>query len=567
VNRLANSAILLLISCSLTWAEDGDIALRLLRTVQIGTPQDITPDQINALVQDPGTTYLDHMLARSAQLVLGRDDPQSEKFQNLLSSVLNSTLNSGNEYPPPSDLQPGFDGKEVVFTMVYAMVMAGQQERAVDILEPHLWVGSRFNQAVVLQALRNIGTQRALGLIQNYQEKGDYHNLAENTLVDRDLPVLSEIYQRWNVIPPAARTRSNLLQMVEGGCGEREAVAAYWLGFFSENPDAAQEKKEVSALKAVYQNASPNCDFMARLIAVKALGLRSTGTIDYWADLLRREPQEMLRHQILINAFAHYGRKFAPAAVDLLATEPSQYIQWQLMQGNVETREGQRFRTYWDIWIPVGLQFLLVFPDPGHREKMSTTDQDQLLHWFETGHHPRDRVVYNHMIYGLLSQTRGQNTRRLLTIFNDLPDRNSNWWILTPLEDASALPLLNYYATLSSPKDQHQELAALIERWRKQTMPEKSTTCCEPTQACLRSMLDQESAQEVRITSAQRARLWLRGELAPMPLYKMTFSGPLQRVAIVHVSHGPDQHWEYLYDCWRRTDVAASKPPNLKSPQ
>ena len=123
------------------------------------------------------------------------------------------------------------------------MVMAGQQERAVDILEPHFWVGSRFNQAVVLQALRNIGTQRALGLIQNYQEKGDYHNLAENTLVDRDLPVLSEIYQRWNVIPPAARTRSNLLQMVEGGCGEREAVAAYWLGFFSENPDAAQKKK------------------------------------------------------------------------------------------------------------------------------------------------------------------------------------------------------------------------------------------------------------------------------------------------------------------------------------
>jgi hypothetical protein len=559
--------IIFFLLSSLGFAQNETLTLRLLRSVQLGVPQGMTLEQMHAVVDDPGSTYLDVMLARSALSELHRDDdPQWERFDKVLSSVLNSTLNSGNEYPAVHDLSPGFDGQELVFTMVYAMVMAGQEDRAVDILEPHLWNGSRLSQAVVLQALRNIGTQRAIGLIQSYQEKGDYHNLAENTLIDRDWPFLSEIYQRWNLVPPAARTRSSLLLMVENGCGEREALAAYWLGYFLPNPDAAHEKKELSALKKLYENRNSNCDFMARLIAIKSLGLRSPETVDYWAGLLQQEPLEMLRHQILINAFAHFGRSFAPKALDLLANEPSQYIQWQLMQGNIETREGQQFRSYWDMWIPVGLQFMLVFPTPGHREKMSAADQDDLLRWLEAGHRPRDRVVTNHMIYALMSQTRGQNTRRLLAIFNDLADRNSNWWILMPLEDASALPLLDFYQTLPSPDDQHQQLVSTIEHLEKRPRNSmKGQPCCEATEACLRTILgegegENDSEQE-RITSEARARLWLSGQLTSKSAFKIEFSGPLQRTATVHERDVSDQHWEYIYDCWRRTDA-----PNAANP-
>jgi hypothetical protein len=563
VNWLTTATgITLLLSRFAVGAEDAAAQLRLLRTIQIGVPQDFTADQIRAIVQEPKTTYLTHMLARSALQVLQLDHPEWESFENLLSSVLNTPLASGNEYPQPPGLRSGFGGKELVFTMVYALVMSGKQQRAVDILEQHLWTGSQYKQAVALQALRNIGTQRAIGLIQRYQEKGDYHNLAENTLSDQDLPVLFEVYNRWNVIRPAARTRSNLLKILQGGCGERESMAAYWLGFFPPDPDAVQEQTELSALRALYRNDSPKCDFMTRLIAIKSLGLRSAESIDYWADLLRKEPQVWLRHQILINAFGHYGRQFTPAALDLLAREPSQYIQWQLMQGNIECREGQRFRSYWDIWIPVTLQFLLVFPDPGHQERMSAADQNQLLDWLESGHRPQDRVVLNHMIYCLVSQTRGRNTRRLLALFNNLPDRNKNWWILTPLEDPTALPLLNYYATLPAPKDQHQELAALIENsQRTSKVPEKHATCCEPTEACLRSKLGEESNQQSRIRSEEGARAWLRGALTSRPAYQIKFSGPLRRVATVHRQGKRDQRWEYLYDCWRKTDAPTSRQP------
>ena len=229
---------------------------------------------------------------------------------------------------------------------------------------------------------------------------------------------------------------------------------------------------------------------MGRLIALKSFGLRSPETISYWSNILHKEPDAWLRHQALINAFGHYGRQFAPAALDLLATEPSQYMQWQLMQGNIETRQGQRFRSYWDIWIPVTLQFMLVFPDPGHRDKMSVADQEDLLRWLETGHRPQDRVVFNHFIYDFLPHNRGENTRRLLTFFNSLPDRNNNWWILMPTEDTSTLPLLRYYETLPAPKDQHQELIGTITGLeRRQRRPEKSATCCEPHAACFKQFV------------------------------------------------------------------------------
>ena len=518
-------------------------------------------EQITVLVQNGHATYLDTMLARSALVVLHRDNPAWESFDNLLSSVLNSALNSGNVYPQPRDLHAGFGGKELVFTMVYALVMTGHQERAVDILEQHLFNGSQLKQAIVLQALRNIGTQRAISLIQKYQEKGDYHNLAENTLADQDMPVLSEIYARWNLVPPETRNRKNLLQIVQGGCGVREALAAYWLGYFPPSEDGAQERAEVSALRSRYENKNEGCDYMGRIIALKSLGLRSPENIEFWSNILHTEQDAWLRHQALINAFGHHGRQFAPSALNLLATEPSQYMQWQLMQGNIETRQGQRYRSYWDIWIPVTLQFMLVFPDPGHQGKMSLADQEDLLHWLETVHRPLDRVVFNHMIYCLLSHTRGDNTRRLLTFFNSLPDRNNNWWILMPLEDASVLPLLRYYETLPAPENQHEQLLGIITRMERiQAMPQKAATCCEPTQQCLRSLLQNDSPADTKIESEQTARAWLKGTLEPKTSYAIGFSGPLERKATVHRSPGLDEHWEYLYDCWRRTDTVAAQP-------
>ena len=93
----------------------------------------------------------------------------------------------------------------------------------------------------MLSALRNIGTPRAISLIQQYAEKGQDRNLAETTLADEDYPVLSEMHDRWNLVPPAQRTQDNLRSIVQSGCDQRSVLAAYWLGYFAPNLDPNKE--------------------------------------------------------------------------------------------------------------------------------------------------------------------------------------------------------------------------------------------------------------------------------------------------------------------------------------
>ena len=186
---------------------------RLLRTVQVGSPQDITLEQIRKIADSNDTDYTTAILARSALLVLQHDDAKLIPYSELFDDLLAHLVSDGTPYKQLISL-PSFRGKESVFTMVYALVMSGNQETAVDILQKHSLTGSRYKQAVVLSALRNVGTPRALSVIQEYAEKGQDRNLAEATLADEDYPVLFEMHDRWNLVPPAQRTHDNLRAMI-----------------------------------------------------------------------------------------------------------------------------------------------------------------------------------------------------------------------------------------------------------------------------------------------------------------------------------------------------------------
>ena len=123
-------------------AETESVQARLLRTVQIGVAQDIAPEEIDRLAADGGGDHSTALLARSALLVLRRSDVGLFPYDGLLDGVLNHMVRDGNGFPAPPGL-PGFGAKETVLAMVYAMVMAGQQERAVAVLAQHRFTGSK----------------------------------------------------------------------------------------------------------------------------------------------------------------------------------------------------------------------------------------------------------------------------------------------------------------------------------------------------------------------------------------------------------------------------------------
>ena len=538
-----------------------NVQQRLLRTVQSGAPQDITVDEIRKIAASNDTDYTTEILARSALVVLQRDDPKLIAYVELLDDLLSHLVSDGTPFKPLAGL-PNFRGKETVFTMVYALVMSGDQERAVDILEKHSLTGSRYKQAVVLSALRNIGTPRALGVIQQYAEKGQDRNLAEATLADEDYPALFEIHDRWNLVPPAQRTHDNLRAIVQGGCDQRSALAAYWLGFLAPDIDPNKEAAELQALENMASTNTGSCEMMEHVIALKGLGLRSAESVNYWKNLAQRTPNVWERHQIVINAFGRWGRSFAPAALELLKTDGAQYVQWELLNGNLETRQGREYRNYWDIWIPANVLVALEYDEAQRRPPLEQKELDAMLGWLDAGGRPRDPVVLNHTIYHLAEFTEGNQTRRLLRLFNALPQRNLNWWILQPLRDRSALPLLRYWSTLPAPADEQHILAQVIANLESRS-PQKAVgpaPCCGATEECLLQKLRNDSAPtttvDVEIHSEDDARNWLSEGVAAVS-FKIRYIDELNRSAIVRRSDGGEENWQYLYDCWRRTDKPA----------
>lgn len=536
---------------------------RLLRTIQIGAPQGLSVEQIKKIAKSSDTEYTVAMLARSALLVLHEDNLGLIPYSELFDGVLNHLVRDGNAFQPPPGL-PNLRGKETAFAMVYAMVMSGNQEQAVDLLGKQLLTGSEYKQAVVLSALRNIGTQNALGLIQQYAEKGHDRNLAETTLADEDYPALYEMHDRWNVIPPAQRTQGNLRTIVQSGCDQRSAMASYWLGFFPPNIDPNKEVAEMQALEAIVHTNTPNCEMMEHVIALKSLGLRAPKTPDYWRRLALQTDNVWERHQIVINAWGRWGAKFAPTALDLLKTDPAQYVQWELFDGNLDTRMGRRYRDYWDIWIPANV--LLVEQEDDAQvqgpPKMDETNLNALLAWLESGARPRDPWVSNHLLYHLAGLVSDDDTFRLLRLFNAHPERNQNWWIVQNLRDPAALPILRYWSTLPAPQNQQEMLKAAIHnlenRAARGPARTQSAVCCGPTEGCLRQQLSASAAAagtpDVVIHSEEEARAWLQGKAVPPEDFAIRYTDALKRNAIVSRKSGAEEHWQYLYDCWRNTD-------------
>jgi hypothetical protein len=55
----------------------------------------------------------------------------------------------------------------------------------------------------------------------------------------------------------------------------------------------------------------------------------------------------------------------------------------------------------------------------------------------------------------------------------------------------------------------------------------------------------------------------LNGGTPPAVEFKIQFGDELNRSATVGRPNGAEEHWQFLYDCWRRTDEAkGAAPPN-----
>ncbi len=139
------------------------------------------------------------------------------------------------------------------------------------------------------------------------RRRGQDRNLAETTLADEDYPVLFEIHDRWNMVPPAQRTQDNLRTIVQGGCDQRSASGGLLAGIFCAEYRSEQGNGGAAGARKHRAHEHGNCEMMEHVIALKALALRSAESVDYWKRLAQDTPNVWERHQIVINAFGRWG--------------------------------------------------------------------------------------------------------------------------------------------------------------------------------------------------------------------------------------------------------------------
>lgn len=431
----------------------------LLRGIPLGVLQ---VDAAEALrhARAPETDFTGHVLARAALAAAGHGEGFPEwPLPRLLQRALDLVSAPETGLPRRDGLPDGLGDAELVLVLVYTLAVTGQAEAAEDVLEANLKGATAYKAGVVLQSLRNIGDPRSTSLIQRFVEGGDVQNLGENLLADLQFPFLHDLRDRLSLIPPEHRTRGELRALAAEPPGERSALAVYFLGFLPATGRPAEERAELDLLRRL--TGSPH--FMVRTFAARALALRSPETAGFWADLLRRQDDPWQRAQTARIGFALHGRGFARAALELLATEPSQYAQWELMHGTLEVRRGRAVRTPWDLWLPTTLQLRLNFPRGGG--EMGSQDVDEILEWLEGGARPRDQWVRTQLFYGLVRHVAGPAGARYLRLFGTLPDRPRHYWMLDGLRDPAALPLLRRWLAEPIPDPaQRQALERLIER-------------------------------------------------------------------------------------------------------
>lgn len=534
-------------------AKQEPLPLSLLRTVFVGAPQ-LPVAEIQRYAKDGRTAFYGHVLARSALIILG-DKSEWTAAQSI--ELLERSFELLDAAQPSlfveNGMRAGFGTDDVLFTLVYALVQGGLGDQAVTMLAKQLDASNDFTRAVALQALRYIGSPRATDLLKGKGREQKDAQLRANLLADIYFPFFDDLQQRQSRIAREQRDRRKLFDAAKEYCGERPALAIHLLGFMAPSEDARQQQVEIEALRV----ASGLGCYYSRYLALRALALRRDGDPAFWVERYRREQDSWIRAHIVRSAYTLFGRLFLPQALDLLATEPAQYVQWELLHSNLAIRQGYALRDEWDLWIPATLQFRL--NQHGPASKMSSRDTNDLLVWFEQGKRPDNRIVRNILLEELVRAIPPEQTRRFLRVLHRQPEKSSAWWVLGNLNDPDALPMLRYWKSLPASKEQLDSLNSAIRNLEAQLSrgkPGEMPVCCLPERICLVSQVRRQelTAGAVHIETEQQALAWLDQKDGDKGGVDIRFTDPLERMAEVRLGTAAPQRWEHLYGCWQRVD-------------
>jgi|GEM_PF-1084012 len=560
--RLLLGAVLVfgLFAAATARAAPEPLEVRLLRTIHLGALQGVAADDLLRLSgTSPGS--LRSVLARTALLVLEREaGALGPPVETLLDQAFGRLEPRTSLLPPGAP--PGFGGDDLIYTLTYALAVSRQAAVAIRVLERHVDLGTEYERSVALQALHNIGSVRALVAIRRAVAVREIGFLANALLVEDQFPKLEELAAHWHDIPLDRRSRSDLLRDLADGCSSRAILAFFLAGYLPPAATPVQERAEQRDLyRAALELPLRGC-YNGRMFALRSYGLRSRGVPVIWAALATRLETGWQRVLAARIGFARFPRDFVPMALDRLAVEPEQDVQWELLWGSLCAGKGVVFRDFWDLWsLAPHRQFRL--SHPGSFPRLALVDQQRLLTWLETGHRPGDGQVHDWLLCELARSAFGAEAFRVLRAHFARPPADRHAWVLSDLAEPATLPVLRYLRDHAASKEDKDSLAGGI-----QVLEEGSgnlytgvspVICCDPTPACLLAQYEKQLFRDPGplLRNETEMAAWIESGLKARPVIKSLES----RLAEVHDPFtARDLRFEHRAGCWKWIQSGAEEP-------
>lgn len=561
ISIVAKKTILaIILVCSSVAAHSDDLSrMDLIRTTQLGAPYNTSVREIIEYSKSTKTNFLGHILAKSALLSVGHEELlDSWPVSKLLDRLLNQIVQNSPSYSRLEELPPGFNAEHAVFTMVYAMVVADQVDLATRVLAQHTKTESHFKKSVVSQALHMIGTRKANDLIQRIIEKesGDYFYLRDEIkglLGFEHVPFLEDLRQHLKLIPPEKRGRENLVKIASRKqCDRQSVLAVYFLGFFHNQDD----QDDIALLRELTKSG---CGVIHRYFAVRSLALRSEETLDFWMGLINQELDAWLRAYLVRVVYVHFREAFLDKGLELLATEPAQHVQWELMWSNIQLRRRDVWRSYWDLWLTPTLQFRITHDQ--RKSRMYPKDTKDLLVWLQKGNYPRDSWVHTSMLRQIGMDVTGSQTTWLLDYLEEYEKEKSVFSAVQGLSDPRALDRVQKWADQENDPKRKAMLLSVVNRLKgikeaEEEVPEEP--CCDKTAVCLlatvRDLNEKRHDGNSALNPTQSE--WLGSDYINRD--DIRFIDKDGTHAEISFPNPPRvEHWKHAADCWILTKVTS----------
>lgn len=521
---------------------------RLLHTALLGRPYGMDSDDLLAKNLPKNLSASGFGLAIAARQALRIEDGELFTSSKSLIDFL-----SGTTYPYeieglPTDFPHVMHADDLAMLHVYAMVMSGQMNEAVEMLTKFIDSKNNFTRAFCIMALRAIGSPPAREAIKSRVNTGEDSMLAQAALAF-PLPNFSEPQVFAAEVMPVKRFRESMFAQAQLNT-TKAILPTYLLAFVGSDAEPAQINKELEFLRGLYKTADEAL-WRKYMYGYNALAFRSQESFEQWSAMYTSDKDATRRSFILRAMSAQHPERFYAEMLPVFEKEANAWTQLEFLAIYRGLIKGQVLYGPFDsLWMPP-VYYRLNFPYTEDSSKKRS--QQGFVDLWASGRFPQDKncsYCRQNWITWVMSP---EDEPKFVRGYLSMPNRDAEAFSpLREIKQARLAPVVKYLAEREQDAAVHRAALDVYADVLKKTSAQ-AQFCCDATEQCLRQHVVMSPVPSDLTFKDDIAVAKYLDALSHESDVEIVFTDILRRRATAKLT--TDSHvqtYEHWLGCWRK---------------